>query len=368
MATLPVEIVSVGHATRTSLTDAVALLNAHQDAYTFTILDLPAAESIESTFPHHYTTAEIFEYLNDQKRHLRGYHPHLVAFVEKRLDGSKWGNLFGSAHQDDRGNLTGIGAATFFQIPDILGKVPETVYGIYQLLSLAIRFTVGKGMIHRERRKCFFDFKQQKTDLLEIIRSGELCPNCTERLRDHVDDDQLVAIKSTLKLMSQVAVAEDPRRELDRFIIRAQRLPKVFLSHSSDDQTFVEKLAFDLEQHGCRVWFSRWAIKGADFVKKIEEGLQESDHFAIVISPSSVISPWVKQERNIAVVLATEGKTLQLLVLILQDAEMPAFLRVYDPIDFRNHVDPGEYQQALEKLLRAVSLAPPDEGKPKKQE
>jgi hypothetical protein len=367
MATLPVEIISVGHATRKSLRDAATLLNAHQDAYGFTILDLPAAASFRGASPHHFTAAEVFDCLKDQKRLLRGYHPHLVGFVERRLDGSKWSNLFGSAHEDDEGKLTGIGAVTYFQVSELFGKVPETVYGVYQLLSLSIRFTVGKGMIHQERRMCFFDFKRQKTDLLEIIQKGELCRTCDERLREHIDDDQLVAIRSILKLMSQVALAEDPRRELDRFITRAHWLPKLFLSHASEDKLFVEKLAFDLEQHGCRVWFDKWAIKGADFVKKIEEGLQESDHFAIVISPSSVISPWVTQERNIAIVLATEGSTLQLLVIILKDAEIPTFLRVYDPIDFRNHVEPGEYRQALDKLLRAMRRAAPEEPEPTKE-
>ncbi|MBP6874762.1 MAG: toll/interleukin-1 receptor domain-containing protein [Candidatus Eisenbacteria bacterium] len=367
MATLPIEIISVGHATRKSLCDAATLLNAHQDAYSFTILDVPAAEAFRGDSPHHFTTAEVFEYLEGQKRLLKGYHPHLVGFVERRLDGSKWGNLFGSAHEDSEGNLTGIGAVTFFQVPELFGKVPETVYGVYQLLSLSIRFTVGKGMIHQERRMCFFDFKRQKADLLEIIQKGELCPICAERLREYIDDDQLVAIRSTLKLMSQVALAEDPGQELNQFITRAQWLPKLFLSHASEDKPFVEKLAFDLEQHGCRVWFDKWAIKGADFVKKIEEGLQASDHFAIVISPSSVISPWVAQERNIAIVLATEGRTLQLLVIILKDAEIPTFLRVYDPIDFRNHAEPGEYQQALDKLRRAMRLAAPDEPQPTKE-
>jgi hypothetical protein len=281
------------------------------------------------------------------------------------LDGSSWGNLFGSAQEDDQGHLTGIGAVTFFQVSDLFGQVPETVYAIYQLLSLSIRFAVGRRMIHKERRMCFFDFKRQKTDLLEIIQKGELCPICSDRLKDHIDDDQLVAIKSTLKMMSQVSLADDPRRELDQFITRAHWLPRVFLSHAREDKPFVEKLAFDLEQHGCRVWFDKWAIKGSDFVKKIEEGLQESDHFAIVISPSSVISPWVTQERNVAVVLATEGRSLQLLVLILKDAGIPTFLRVYDPIDFRNHVDPGEYHVALEKLLHALRRSASGNQKPK---
>lgn len=355
MATLPVEIINVAHGTRKPLDEAVLLLNAHQDAYRFTILDSPEAIAFQGGSAECFQTAELFQFLKDQRKVLRGYHPHLVAFVERRLDGSKWGNLLASADEDGNGDLTGLGAVTWFQIPQILGAVPEAVYGIYQLLSLAIRFTVGAGMIHQERRMCVFDFKRQKTDLLPIIQQGELCPPCTERLKQYVDQDQLVAIRSTLRMMSQIALAADPRGELDRLLLRANRLPRIFLSHAREDKPFVEQLATDLEQHGCRVWFDKWAIKGSDFVAKIEEGLRESDHFAIIISPSSVASSWVAQERNIAIVLSTESGALQLLVIMLQDAEIPTFLKIYDPIDFRNYANAAQYQAALEKLLQAVS-------------
>ena len=48
MATLPVEIIILGDdETRKTFNDAVVLLNAHQDAYAFSILDLPDAETLE---------------------------------------------------------------------------------------------------------------------------------------------------------------------------------------------------------------------------------------------------------------------------------------------------------------------------------
>lgn len=38
-------------------------------------------------------------------------------------------------------------------------------------------------------------------------------------------------------------------------------MPSLFLSHSSADKTFVEKLAKDLEGVGVNVWFDKWEIK-----------------------------------------------------------------------------------------------------------
>lgn len=42
-------------------------------------------------------------------------------------------------------------------------------------------------------------------------------------------------------------------------------MPSLFLSHSSADKTFVEKLAKDLEGVGVNVWFDKWEIKVGGF-------------------------------------------------------------------------------------------------------
>ena len=56
-------------------------------------------------------------------------------------------------------------------------------------------------------------------------------------------------------------------------------MPSLFLSHSSADKTFVEKLAKDLEGVGVNVWFDKWEIKvGDSLTGKIEEGLQANDY------------------------------------------------------------------------------------------
>ena len=58
-------------------------------------------------------------------------------------------------------------------------------------------------------------------------------------------------------------------------------MPSLFLSHSSADKTFVEKLAKDLEGVGVNVWFDKWEIKvGDSLTGKIEEGLQANDYLA----------------------------------------------------------------------------------------
>jgi len=80
---------------------------------------------------------------------------------------------------------------------------------------------------------------------------------------------------------------------------RSLRLsPKsVFLSHSSKDRAFVEKLANVLASHRIPVWYSRVDIQGAkQWHDEIGRGLKNSDWLVVVLSPNSVKSPWVKHE------------------------------------------------------------------------
>lgn len=65
-------------------------------------------------------------------------------------------------------------------------------------------------------------------------------------------------------------------------------MPSLFLSHSSADKTFVEKLAKDLEGVGVNVWFDKWEIKvGDSLTGKIEEGLQANDYLELVVTCGS---------------------------------------------------------------------------------
>jgi hypothetical protein len=75
----------------------------------------------------------------------------------------------------------------------------------------------------------------------------------------------------------------------------------LFLSHSSKDKAFVGKLAHDLNSLGIGVWFDRWEILAGDsIIDKISHGIQSNDYLAIILSPNSVSSPWVRKELNSA--------------------------------------------------------------------
>src|SRR2546430_8365363 len=79
-------------------------------------------------------------------------------------------------------------------------------------------------------------------------------------------------------------------------------LPKEgFLSHSSLDRQFAGDLAGMIRRHGIPVWYSQTNILGAQqWQAEIGSALQRCDWFAIILSPQSANSMWVKRELSYA--------------------------------------------------------------------
>lgn len=117
---------------------------------------------------------------------------------------------------------------------------------------------------------------------------------------------------------------------------------KIFLSHSSQDKPFVEKLANDIKKLNIDVWLDKWEIKvGDSLISKISSGLSESDYFILVMSPHSVISEWVQKEFSYALIEEIESKSIKILPILLDNCEIPTLLRDKLFADFRENYDSG---------------------------
>jgi hypothetical protein len=71
----------------------------------------------------------------------------------------------------------------------------------------------------------------------------------------------------------------------------------VFISHSSRDKRFAERLADDLRAAGQEPWFDAWNIRSGDhIVSELQGGLAAADYVVIVLTPAALTSGWVEQE------------------------------------------------------------------------
>lgn len=119
-------------------------------------------------------------------------------------------------------------------------------------------------------------------------------------------------------------------------------LPTLFLSHTSIDKPFVEKLAADLKPLGIDPWVDKYEIKvGESIFWKVEEGLSDSEFFGIVLSPEALASDWVQAE-----ISAAWGKKMLsgdslILPIMYRSCKLPALLKSIKYADFTQDYNAG---------------------------
>jgi hypothetical protein len=123
----------------------------------------------------------------------------------------------------------------------------------------------------------------------------------------------------------------------------------VFLSHSSKDLEFVDVLATKLRRHGVPVWYSRADIMGAQqWHDEIGAALQRCDWFAVVLSPQSVESMWVKRELLKALEQRRfENRIVPILFQPCDYEHLSWTLSFFQMIDFT-----GPFADGMRELLR----------------
>jgi len=125
-------------------------------------------------------------------------------------------------------------------------------------------------------------------------------------------------------------------------------MPGVFLCHSSSDKPFVRRLAADLVANGIPVWFDEWELElGQELTKRVLESLDESSLMLVLLSPTSVESPWVRRE---LVVALEKEKPLSsgrefIVPLLIGECTVPSEIADRLRIDFRQG-----YSQSVDRL------------------
>lgn len=136
-----------------------------------------------------------------------------------------------------------------------------------------------------------------------------------------------------------------------------------FISHSSADQKFVEKLHADLQQRGVRCWYAPKDLPiGAKTRQRVDDAIRANDRLIVVLSSESINSAWVEKEVETAFEEERLRNSDVLLPVRIDDAvkkSVAAWAR--DIQNMRNigdfsqwQSDQGAYRESLEKLLSAL--------------
>jgi hypothetical protein len=147
-----------------------------------------------------------------------------------------------------------------------------------------------------------------------------------------------------------------------------------FISHSSEDATVVNKLNDDLNAAHIRSWYAPRDLRAGDALRpKIDRTIRLHDRLLLILSASSIASPWVESEVEAALEeersrgeLPEElrGNPTVVFPIRIDDSVFsvhsgwPAFIRRTRHIaDFTSWQDPASYRNALACLIRALTIS-----------
>lgn len=146
----------------------------------------------------------------------------------------------------------------------------------------------------------------------------------------------------------------------EEFIAASEQQPpdktlNVFMCYSRTDADFARKLNTTLQIQGMTTWFDQENIEsGVDFQREIFKGIENSENFLFVISPSSVTSSFCKEEVEYAEKL--NKRIVPVLYREVSSALLPLALSNIQWIDFRRHG--GDFLSNFGELLRTLASDP----------
>ncbi|MBI5162575.1 MAG: toll/interleukin-1 receptor domain-containing protein [Magnetospirillum sp.] len=125
----------------------------------------------------------------------------------------------------------------------------------------------------------------------------------------------------------------------------------VFISYSHQDKKFVDQLAAQLVRNKVNVWLDRWELKvGDSLISKVQDAIVGASALLVILSKSSVASEWCKKELNGGLMRELTERRVVVLPVVLDDCDIPLFLREKMYADFRTDFDSG-----LRSVLEAVA-------------
>jgi len=148
----------------------------------------------------------------------------------------------------------------------------------------------------------------------------------------------------------------------------------LFISYSTHNQEFAERLYADLQVKGVRCWFAPHKLRGGEkLYEQIDEAIRVYDKLLLILSPASMGSEWVNTEisrarkreikdgkRILFPIRLCAFETLRDWELFDADSgkDLAREIREYYIPDFSNWKDHDAYKLAFDRLLKDLQGKP----------
>lgn len=263
------------------------------------------------------------------------------------------------------------------RIKKILGLIPSNVLTGKALFSINKRFSEIIGV---DQYRCHPFCELFNIGLLGTIRRSASTNNIQQYFRksyefnwiqnEIVKNDNIYLMHPSL----HSAITED---KLDYYlnssnIIGDERpwvspedkkiFPLIFISHSSSDKEYVDKMLPIFEDTVNQIipstfWYDKWSIRaGGNIHQEIEKGVAGSDFVIVCISSESLNSGWVEKEWRTKHYDEITSKRIQVIAIIIDGTEpsnLPGFLKTKKAITLPPYGD-DNYSVVFHGICRDI--------------
>src|SRR4051812_42099677 len=145
----------------------------------------------------------------------------------------------------------------------------------------------------------------------------------------------------------------------------------VFLSHRSEDDETIVRIAKKLRDASLEPWIDNWYCEGGGrWQSEIADGIKNSRAFAVFLGGSGM-SGWVDEELAVARSRAAKDRDYRVFLVLLPHAPepfdrstLPAFLNTRGSVDLRKGYERADQFRALTDAILGIVAGPPAQPSP----
>ena len=127
---------------------------------------------------------------------------------------------------------------------------------------------------------------------------------------------------------------------------------RIFISYSRKDSRVATTIRNKLSQLGVPTWIDTQEINiGDSLIRKIERALEDVEYVFALLSRNSIRSSWVQKELEVALTHEVNGHLTTVIPILLDDCEIPGFLRSKAYADLRKPRNYPKVMCQIESLL-----------------
>lgn len=360
MHKIHIEVITIGFHNCEELASSLSFINKNQNSFLFTRFNDDRFINYKPQNGFFYTTNEIYKLIDDIFKDSKGFHHLAIAIVDKRLDGTTLGNLFGSMQTNENDRLTGKAIASTYRVYDIIKPIPIKIYYSFELLSFSIRFIVGAGMIHDKEEGCIFHNKINKRDMITTLESGYISLNSLQLINKHLEFEQIQQIQNMLtKLahMARLSKLDKPSHPHNN------NVSPIFISYSHADKEWLKRLQIHIrpfEREGLIYSWDDTKIKpGMNWKEEIKNALNNAKIAILLVSADFLASDFIAENELSPLLLAAEQHGTLILPVILKPcsfshSELSKFQSLNPPSEPLIKLSEADQEELFVKIINII--------------